>query len=558
MSGAACDFTAEAQRAQRHEETGQSQNLRSRSGLRSRGLRLRLSALPATNRRRRNLRCALVLLATMHAWAGVPDGATIAAKVGGPRGFAIGPITDEYPRNGEGSTIRLKDGRLLHAYSRHRMGENNNPDLWPGVIAFTTSNDDGGTWTPPEVVFRNPVLTAMQPSFARMPDGTLGVTYSLIDSVKSARKVYRGSQDEGKTWSDPIVLSPPGGYWTGAHDRMVVLSSGRVLYPMHTKFSVSPERLGTRVTYSDDSGRTWKLSPQMLSVDDVIPGSTAEKANRRQFFEASIVEREDRSLFMVGRTMAGRLYSSTSRDRGETWTKPAPTPLPSGAAPGFLRRVPGSNDLLLVWSSCCVDKDDFVLGQRISLASAISRDGGATWRWRRSLVEISPGPEDAPHWADYPSFLIEKDRVLFSYRLVLGKGKAALLQQRFDVLPLAWFFAGRDRDRRPSEQPQAFSRGELSRAFSALPATPPTNREIGTTEHVGFKVARVENRDGPREVQPEEDRLFHVLSGSAVLRVGDSRDLAMEAGAVLIVPRGVPYQILAKAKKVEFLVTRVK
>lgn len=483
--------------------------------------------------------------------------APIESELGGPRGFAIGPVTAEYPRNGEGSTIRLKDGRLLHAFSRHRRGEANNPDLWPGVIVFTTSMDNGRTWTPPEIVFRNPVLTAMQPSFARLPNGALGVTYSLIDSVRSARKVFRSSTDEGRTWSDPIVLSPPGGYWTGAHDRMLVLSTGRVLYPMHTKLSVNPERLGTRVVYSDDSGRRWKLSPQTLTVNDVIPGSTAERANRRQFHEASIAERADGSLFMIGRTMAGRLYSSISRDGGVTWSAPAPTLLPSGAAPARVERIPGSADLLLVWSSCCVDRDDFALGQRLSLSSAISSDGGATWRWRRSLVEIAPGPPDKPHWADYPSLRIENGKVYFSYRLVLGKGTPTVMQEQFETLPLSWFYALQDR-RGPADAALAFSAADVRAAFSALPKVPPTNQEIGATEHVGFKVARVEDRDGPREIQPDEDRVFHILSGGAVLRVGDQRDLAMEPGSVLIVPRGVPYQILARHKKVEFLVTRVK
>jgi mannose-6-phosphate isomerase-like protein (cupin superfamily) len=503
---------------------------------------------------------ALPMLCAVLLGADVPSPESLTQRVGGLRGFPIGPVTGEYPRNGEGSTIRLKDGTLLHAFSRHRAGEDRNPDMWPGLISFTRSLDDGKTWSPLEIVFRNPDgRTAMQPSFLRLPNGELGVTYSLIYSFSSAKKVFRYSADEGSNWSPEQVISPPGGYWTGAHDRFVRHSSGRILYPLHTKVSVTPERLATRVAYSDDSGRTWLLSRDTLTVDDVIADSDASRRDRRSFHEASIAERADGSLFMIGRSMAGRLYRSVSTDRGATWTKPEPTSLFSGAAPGRLERLPGSGDLLVIWSSCCLNKDDFVLGQRLTLSSAISSDSGITWRTRRVLADITPGTAEEPHWVDYPSISFDRGKAYFAYRLVVGRGTPTVMQQYMAVLPIAWFTAARDEN--PTAAPDTarfLSAEELRQAFAKLPIAPPTNREIQTTDHVGLKVARVENRDGPREVQRFEDRIFVVTEGSATLRVEDGRDLPMAAGAAIIVPRGVPYQIRATSSKVEFLVIRVQ
>ena len=175
----------------------------------------------------------LLLASALHA-PPAPDPAEFDARLGQLRGQWLGPVSAQFPRNGEGSTIRLKDGRLLHAFSRHSQSPEANPDLWPGVIVFTYSSDQAKTWTPPQVVFRNPGgLTAMQPSFVRLPNGRLGVSYSLIDSFTSARKVFRSSDDEGQTWSPETVISPPGGYWTGAHDRLTVISGGRILAQLH-------------------------------------------------------------------------------------------------------------------------------------------------------------------------------------------------------------------------------------------------------------------------------------------------------------------------------------
>jgi len=502
----------------------------------------------------------LVLLSWLAAAQSQSDPAELDARLGGLRGQWLGPVTAQYPRNGEGSTIRLKDGRLLHAFSRHSKGSEGNVDLWPGVIVFMHSSDHAKTWTQPEVVFRNPGgLTAMQPSFVRLPEGGLGITYSLIDSFTIARKVFRSSTDEGKSWSEEKVISPPGGYWTGAHDRLIVISGGRILAQLHTKLSAKPERLATRIAYSDDSGRTWSLSPQTLTVAQVIPGSSAEKLGRSGLHEASITERADGSLLMLGRTMAGRIYRTISTDRGVTWTTPEPTELPSGAAPARVERIPGSNDLLVVWNSCCIDKANEQLGERITLSSAISTDGGLSWKWRRTIADIVPGRGSARHWADYPAITIDGDTVFLSYRAVYLNGPSTLMQNYMAPLPLSWFYAARDRNPGSgAESARIFTGAEIRAAFAGLPSRPPTNRELQTTEHTGFKVARVENRDGPREIQPEEDRIFYVTAGSARLKVEDSRDLAMETGSAIIVPRGVPYQILASGTKVEFLVVRVK
>lgn len=373
----------------------------------------------------------------------------VARELGGMRGSLIGAASAEVAKNGEGTTLRLKDGRLLHLFSRHQrpgnVEEHPNTDLWPAVIAETVSTDNGLTWSAPAVLFRSTTgRNAMQPSLARLANGAIGVTYSRIDSLSQATKVFRSSRDEGASWSAEQLISPGDSYWTGAHDRLVVLSTGRVLYPLHTKLEVQPERMATRIAYSDDHGQSWRLAPQLIEVRDAIPEFLAKYGKRHLsgFWEASIAERADGSLLMIGRTYGGYLYGSTSTDKGLTWSVPVPTSLMSSAAPGRLERVPGTNDLLVVWNSCCLDPADFVLGNRLTLSAAISQDGGRTWGWRREIESINPGAQNGVH---YPALTIDGGRVYLTYRANSGSDRrTSLTQEYLTVLPLAWFYAERD------------------------------------------------------------------------------------------------------------------
>jgi len=92
------------------------------------------------------------------------------------------------------------------------------------------------------------------------------------------------------------------------------------------------------------------------------------------------------------------------------------------------------------------------------------------------------------------------------------------------------------------------------------------------------KAARVQNRNGPFELHEEQDRVLYILSGEARMRVGGTlvdpqlispgeyrartasgyRELTLKKGAVLSIPRKVPYQIAAEGSDIEFLVVTVR
>lgn len=381
---------------------------------------------------------ALVLAGVIPAQPADP----VDARVGGLRGRVVVPATPEHPFPSEGTTLRLRDGRLIHVFNWRAQPADNqpwHPHYVPTVLGAVYSTDEGASWTPPGIYLKSASRTASHPSLVYLANGELGLSYNRIDSDTRAFKVFRHSRDEGKTWSEEIVVSPTDAYWTSAHDRLIVHSSGRLLQPLHTK--TTPRTRASTVAWSDDHGRTWTLGKQRLTVTE--EGAAKGFTGDRGFHEVSIAERADRSLFMIGRTHTGFLYSSNSSDRGETWSEPSRTDLVSPAAPARVQRLPNSPDLLLIWTSCCVDPKHWAMGPRFTLTAAISPDGGATWPYRRDLEAIVP-TDPLENGVAYTSIYADRGTVFLAYHVALRSGRDSKGVQYGVALPLSWFYVPRD------------------------------------------------------------------------------------------------------------------
>lgn len=412
--------------------------------------------------RRASIRCLLALL-LMTPLAATVD--PVAWKLGGLRGTVVGPATLEHPFQSEGTTVRLRDGTLLHAFNL-RFGEKD-MSQWHAhyartVIAKVVSRDGGRTWSAPEVMFEsNTGSNASHPAIRRLPNGDLGATYQRINvkpveqwdrqnwirSVLNADKIFRYSSDDGKTWSKEILVSPPTGYWTSAHDRLLVHSSGRLIQPLHSNRRFDEglsDNIATKVAWSDDNGRTWKLGAHWLEVNDLAPGYRG--GYKSNYHEVAIAERADGSVYMIGRTSAGWLYWCESRDRGETWTKPARSPLASPESPPNVARLPGSDDLLVIWNSQCVTNGNTMLGQRLTLASTVSRDGGRTWGDYREIITIPPNEPTpsrgfGPDRVCYPSIFFDSGLAYIGYWASARVDDRQYDQQYMMVLPVSFFTA---------------------------------------------------------------------------------------------------------------------
>lgn len=343
--------------------------------------------------------------------------------------------TPAAPRVSEGDMVVLKDGRLLCVYSHYHAGEG--WDLSPAHLAATTSDDGGRTWSAPHRTIgmeEGSADNVMSVSLLRASAGDLLIAYAdQTPEMKARGMVLRRSGDDGRTWSPRQSISPENGNIHQANNASLVpLESGRIVLAMREYVD------GIRWPYalfSDDDGRTWQAGQH---VPD--PGLTDEQQRGQNVNEPSICELADGRLFMTMRSIAGGQFFSWSGDRGETWTKPVLSPLRGACSPAILRRIPQSDDVLALFT--------YHYGNRTRLLSAVSSDGGLTWRHLKR-VERSEY-----HGYGYASCIFVGDHVLFGYMhspsyeaLFRFEAQPGYIDGRFASLPLSWFYrAVEDRD----------------------------------------------------------------------------------------------------------------
>lgn len=383
------------------------------------------------------------------------------------------PVFDDF--------VPLKDGSLL---------------AMKAGIEMKRSSDGGKTWSEWSVLRENEdeetsdAIEGTSISLLNLSTGELGLIYHSVDQAlgpvdvhKIAVIYFRKSEDDGKTWSPPVQVSPAGVASHAREGTAIQLENGRIVVPASTGFgldrthkdSYSYARGQYRGKYhdheshgheallcagftlmSDDGGGTWhrSINGELLVAYPLGSGVFGD------FEENYVVEMKDHRLLMFGRNCLGRVFKSYSEDDGETWHLPEPTDLASSAGPSLLKRIPGKEDLLVIWNQ--VSADEIRRGlRRARLSTAISRNDGETWECFKNLecngaedlTRIEP--EAVAHvCALDETGLIPDDYILCSYPNVgffdghcvvtykyFELGRQGKRMQKVKILPNDWFYS---------------------------------------------------------------------------------------------------------------------
>jgi sialidase-1 len=327
--------------------------------------------------------------------------------------YVVIPATAQYPRNGEGDLIELKDHSLLLVYTRFIKGGG---DFDNADIVGRISKDGGKTWGEDFVIqVDDAPFNVMSCSLTRMKSGDLLLSYLRVNSYGDCRTVVRFSADEAKTWGPEILTEQDPGYDVENNDRTVLLSSGRLLLPVAWVPDYGKTQNFKSLCYiSDDQGRTWRRGKGLV---EVTTGGGAQ--------EPGVVELKDGRLLMVFRSTGGYVGRTYSSDAGETWTAPEMIKeLPSPCGPQTLERIPSTGDLLLVWNNN--PKAPQGDGARTPQTAAISRDEGKTWE---NIKNIAADPQAG---YCYTSMTFVGDDVILTY---YGPGGL-----RITRAPVSWFY----------------------------------------------------------------------------------------------------------------------
>jgi sialidase-1 len=349
--------------------------------------------------------------------------------------------------------VALHDGTILMAYGRF-TGRNDpgfsamaasraqryagsyiERDNDFGEIAVVKLNRDGAILSPERVIVAAPPdgLNSMNPALLRLPDGRIGLLYSHRISRHLSSRRFLTSTDEGETWSLKAVVCDEG-YVSGGHDRFNLLSSSRLLAPLHCTDDWEKHYLHTRIARSDDGGDSWQVSAPLFVPQVIIPSRPGAESGCN---EPGIAERADGSLLMTMRTAMGTQFCSESTDGGVTWTNPRTLEISSPSAPAHLSRIPESSDLLAVWNPH-YDANEPMNGHRHILLACVSSDGGRSWPQVRRKVLV----HDSSCNTDYPAVFFHGREAWITMRrsdhpeVIKGRMSTCLMR-----VPLPWFYS---------------------------------------------------------------------------------------------------------------------
>jgi len=226
-------------------------------------------------------------------------------------------------------------------------------DKWSAPIEVVNGVQDDGTQYP----CWNPVL--FKPN-----GGPLYLYYKVGPSPQEWWGLYMTSQDDGKTWSEPVKL--PNGILGPIKNQPIQLENGTILSPSSNEtvsgiWTIHLER-------SEDSGKNW---------------SKTEPLNDPKEFGAiqpAIFNYGNGKLQMLSRTENEVITENWSEDEGKTWSKMTATALPNPNS-GIDGVTLKDGRQLLIYNP--TDKN---WGDRVPLSIAISKDGKD---WKR-VLDLEP------------------------------------------------------------------------------------------------------------------------------------------------------------------------
>jgi len=245
-------------------------------------------------------------------------------------------------------------------------------------VVVATSGDGGETWE--EVLAIDPdgpgPARSYDPEIWIDPDGTLWVFWAQAMAHSGAWSLIKDGTLAG-VWSITTkkpnqrnpVWSKPRRLTDGVMMcKPAVLSSGEWILPASLWNLVDAS---ARMVVSTDKGETWRVKGAATVPEDV-----------RRFDEHIIIERKDKSLWMLVRTQYG-IGESVSVDDGHSWSPLIPSEIEHPSARFFIRRLISGNLLLVKHGP--IDKRT----ERSHLMAFISKDDGLSWSGGMLLDERS-------------------------------------------------------------------------------------------------------------------------------------------------------------------------
>lgn len=279
-------------------------------------------------------------------------------------------VFDPGPEYGTGERIwqgipgieRSQGGRLWAAW--YSGGETEGPDNYVLVV---TSSDDGKSWSEPLLVIDPPGnVRAFDPCLWHDPSGRLWLFWAQSDGWFDGRAgvwamTCSNSDGERPTWSQPRRLC------NGVvMNKPTVISTGEWLLPAAVWDLPDHKEQPFREALASERKANVVCSQDQGQTWQLRGGAIVPE---RSHDEHMIVEKKDGTLWMLVRNKPG-IAESFSYDRGWIWTQGKQSQLEGPCSRFFIRRLQ-SGKLLLV--------NHYKFTGRTHLTASLSADDGKSW-----------------------------------------------------------------------------------------------------------------------------------------------------------------------------------
>ncbi|MBS1370355.1 MAG: exo-alpha-sialidase [Lentisphaeria bacterium] len=310
---------------------------------------------------------------------------------------------------------RMPDGTLISFLYGRGPGEPH-PD---NVAAMIRSEDDGESWSKPEIVFEHPVRQTWGTEIFTETERPFAVfhTYNYSNVFCELRCFVSHTPDSGRTWSEPVSFPGVPPNFSCRQGR--VLSDGSWLFPIYWVeqrggwdsygYCVRHRSGDDRYTPPEDAFKVhryrrkgadiqeWELRsrPDGFAAWRYVSGVVRSTDGGRSYtlhgcispsagyhaWEPDVIELEPGHLKMYIRCESPEavLYESDSFDYGRTWTPPAATDIPNPGTKFTLFKIRGR--VVLVNNVCTPEHR---LRDRLELW--VSDDGCRSWARRIPLA----------------------------------------------------------------------------------------------------------------------------------------------------------------------------
>ncbi len=344
---------------------------------------------------------------------------------------AIEAATKDTPRSDTASIAQVSDDRIMVVYHKYQSGERSGNDHGVCRIWSKVSDDWGKTWHDPRLLVdvAEGDMNVQAPALLRTADGDLllACLRAHPKSVSSTMCLLKSSNG-GSSFSelDPLWQRSEGQLLQGGTSSLLQLKSGRILLPFHggagTQFR---QKNSAWCLCSDDGGSTWQRSNAIdLPKRGAMEGSVAQLANG--------------SLLMSLRTQLGGPYLARSLDEGKTWGKAVFSGLEGGESGTCLRRLPGSDDVVLFFNNSKFNKQHHHFGERTPLTCARSKDDGRTWQIVGNIL-ADPQAE----YTNLDCFFTPCGNAILTYMYAKPAWNRDQIHLRAALIPRRWFDANK-------------------------------------------------------------------------------------------------------------------